>query len=798
MKFKYFYALIFTGFILFHNSSNADACKKSFTPPAANLKGLNKAPDLDINRNSLSNFAQSMTQGLFLNENQKDLFQLYITQFFTLPRYTFHNVQKFFNILEEFKSLSFVKLPVREQILTFLNEEYAEKDDLHSFIKQFKSNALSKRNSLFRIRANWGFWAKMLSFSKPSKELLNSKEEKEQYKNNFFIYLNKLIDKKTRSFITDPKIDYRDKTIVLYEFLNKIRMNKIKQNQDVKLISRAMFNLVDTAGFGNRFYTSLLDSSRRIDNIEGLNRILSERDAIADTLGFKEGFKELAKTLNIKDHNSAKQFLEKYAAPDKRRGVKTAVFRLRPLSLQESPFRSCLSGDCATDVYFSAAMKNNFLYFTLTNKHHRSSGHIGVVLGKALDSKGNSLKTAFVDKIQNIPHYKIIPMLEGIRRSLEEQGYILGIPKKLGNHNGLSIRKTIRAYAASEILPHLKTVLKQFTPEKTSDSFSTGFSRAYDKLTMLKFEGWILDNTGATIYPGEIHTSTTAPELSIKDVYQNILLLKDSEKEDEQITFLNHLMNIIKIDQLNISKDSATKYLEAKIQDLKHSFRLRKQALFILVRIFMEQEKVKYIQSVPYKNSFSVITVLENWLKYFSTKERKIIFGEMSTWRNKPSGSYKLGFISLVYRLLFGGIKNVQYLLEHPDWSRILDVSSDIHMPLHYHAVQGNTAKAQLLQKYGADVNATAPYYIEHHHSYIHPGQTTPLTYAVRYGTLPDVRRVVLRLGADINARDGKGYTALMYAKAIRADDITAFLELHGAKITLKDRIIIFFGSRPF
>ena len=114
----------------------------------------------------------------------------------------------------------------------------------------------------------------------------------------------------------------------------------------------------------------------------------------------------------------------------------TEVLRLRPLSIQESPFRSCLSGDCATNTYFETALDPNFLYFTLTNSRHESSGHVTLVLGEAQSPKGLTVKTAFVDKIQNIEPQKLNAVLQGIYLSLKEQGYVLALPKDVGDLNG--------------------------------------------------------------------------------------------------------------------------------------------------------------------------------------------------------------------------------------------------------------------------------------------------------------------------------------------------------------------------
>ena len=148
-----------------------------------------------------------------------------------------------------------------------------------------------------------------------------------------------------------------------------------------------MVELVHTVGFGNKAWTALLKSPDPAQSYEALRKILNERDIVAFDLGFEGHFAEMTKKLNAKIEDTDPQLkqIEKDIQNQAYTIKGIEVLRLRVLSLQESPFRSCMGGDCTTESYFAKALDPNFVYFTLTDKDHKSSGVVTVVLGVAIN-----------------------------------------------------------------------------------------------------------------------------------------------------------------------------------------------------------------------------------------------------------------------------------------------------------------------------------------------------------------------------------------------------------------------------
>ena len=132
------------------------------------------------------------------------------------------------------------------------------------------------------------------------------------------------------------------KTVFMYKILNAIREDMQANGQDTGYISQAMVDLVHTSGFGNPLYTAMLKSENPRERIEGINKILNERDSIAITLGFENHFFELQQFLNV-DHPTGStkredlaevlREIEKDIESMPYTVTQTSVLRVRPLSL---------------------------------------------------------------------------------------------------------------------------------------------------------------------------------------------------------------------------------------------------------------------------------------------------------------------------------------------------------------------------------------------------------------------------------------------------------------------------------
>ena len=82
----------------------------------------------------------------------------------------------------------------------------------------------------------------------------------------------------------------------------------------------------------------------------------------------------------------------------------------------------------------------------------------------------------------------------------------------------------------------------------------------------------------------------------------------------------------------------------------------------------------------------------------------------------------------------------------------------------------GNISRVESLLDRGADVNVRAGYY-----------GWTPLMVAVYYGH-PDIAKLLIERGANVNARDRYGHTPLAFAKHHGKKEIIKLLENAGAR----------------
>ena len=279
-----------------------------------------------------------------------------------------------------------------------------------------------------------------------------------------------------------------------------------------------------------------------------------------------------------------------------------SVKTMRPLSFIESPLRGCIGNDCSTSTYTEIAFHPNYYYFTLTNQMGISKGHITVVLGNArYEHEETTIRVAFIDKVQNVSTEDLPLMIEAIRQSVLEHGYILALPHPLDEHRVLrgkvlhkdsqynehitiSVSKSIRSFLKDHISVLKEQPLKDFHPHAYPSQINlpqdTGFSRADIGLLLFPIkplEKPLADNVsrGSVIFPrktqqhieasalhvylASLSKNSSLPPLYLAhlllyspdeirrlDIFQKLILdvLKQVEKKDLYELFLNTVLKM--------------------------------------------------------------------------------------------------------------------------------------------------------------------------------------------------------------------------------------------------------------
>ena len=722
----------------------------------------------------LKSYNKAMTERLTLREGQGSLMALYLKNKTPYPAEDGkRSLQDVLRLLELYPELT--KPNLREQILEFTLTNRESPKSLKNFIRSFTRSAGQIRNNLFQISANFGFWMKLLDFrspgitnakplseteivknppspievSPPTQGKSAKKTLKKQQQEDFIKWLNTTpLNQETRDFIKDISQSYWKRTVTLYRALEEMRKSYRRVGGDnnpvVQRIGQAMADLVHTVGFGNEGLKARLKSINPTESYSAVKDILNERDRLAFDLGFEGHFKELKEALDSKIFDETKTLQQIHQDIQNQASVVKGkeVLRLRSLSLQESPFRACFGGDCSTESYFEKALDPNFIYFTLTDSQHRSFGQVTVVLGLAHNPQGRQVKTAFLDKIQGVSLERLKAMLEGIRLTLKEKGYVLAIPKEVGDpYTGLTNDPLIRYYVESKILPFITKSLRDFNPHKHEyDGLfdDIGHSRVNAKLPLLVFEG--IKIQGVEIKTGPIHKPKQASfSLSVRSLYEPILALEKSTNEVDQSRFLSQLLIMRGIKELNISNQYVKEHLDFVLQNKSFSFSLRKKAFFTLL------EDVTHELS----NKISMPT-LKKLATPFSKKEQQIIIGEMSNWKNTTG--YRKQVIKDLSSQGFNSVLQIKRALDSP-WGQVLDKGYMLFFVIDVFSKNKHVVNAitKALLDRGVDVN------------YRDDGGSTILMQATVKG-LASVVKMLLKKGANVNDKNEYDETALIIA----------------------------------
>ncbi|MCB9027271.1 MAG: ankyrin repeat domain-containing protein [Bdellovibrionaceae bacterium] len=688
--------------------------------------------------------------------------------------------------------------------------ELPERPKLDSLHEQIKSEEI-------KVNPN----QKIISELKEQmKSLRNEYSKKLQKRKAIFLRFMKryLFSQADLAFLQNREVSSHEKAKLIYKVLNRIYKYLENKKQDAgdnsnnsdnsnnvedktKQIRQVMADLVGVVGLFNPAIVLQLKSTSGLERLKGLRSLLAEADELSMELGFDGHYTDLLKNLNVpnpsfyledpkivevlKEISSAKNtnndknksyqmlsfdtkmlFLQEYLEAETYKQDYQEVpidnLRVRALSIEEAPFRSCLGGgDCSSKTYFEKALDPNFNYFTITDSDNRSSGHATVVLGSAKfvnpDTKETEeLNIAFLDKLQNVPNEQIPFFLEAVARSLKDKGYYLGIPKDLGDHNGLSNEAPTREFIYREILPKLEYEVQRFNPHPNSYEFKNEYSRAYDQLEIKIYDS-LPQEQETQIKPGPIYKQKPLDaDVEPQQLAQGFLKLKDSENEDDLLRFIKGGAFVEILSKFGIySKDEYLEELSKIINDQSRTFKLRKQTYFALS-----------LESGELPSKFD-----------FTKLEKQMIYSEIKSWVNSNDVSKKKYLKKLTDALHEEVAKDSVDVVRVKEIISVIDVNvqgvSD-RTVLILAAQKGHTETVKFLLDNGASVDVRD---FE---------EKTALICAAYNGHL-ETARLLLANGASVDVRDNQERTSLMWAILEGRTETARLLLDNGASVDVRD-----------
>jgi formylglycine-generating enzyme required for sulfatase activity len=583
---------------------------------------------------NLETFGLAMTEGMLLHPEQSDLFEIYRKVYFGDPNVKINNDLK--SVTSELEKHPELEKPhFREYEIASMTKIYEVPAALAKFVQSQIQTAGQIRSNLFQIEANLGYWKKLLDYKESSNKDSVVKDSENSIL-DFKLYLNQLISESNQTLLADlqnESQDYKKKTLALFKTLQAIEASMEQKDQNTLPVRKAMVDLVHNVGFGNPSTLALLKSKNGLEKIEGLTKILDERDAVAMELGFAGHFEELQKNLGVEfptgftknDHLLQRiHSLEQEVLHSPSRTESSDMLRVRSLSIQEAPFRSCIGGsDCSSRTYFHKALDPNFNYFTMTDPKNHSSGHVTVVLGQATDrDNGHVKKVAFIDKIQNVPNRQLPLFLKAVALTLQEKGFLLGLPIELGNHNGITNLAITHRYLEDDVLPKLNKVFEKFKPIPNKYEFKNTYSRAYDFLSLkivdINLNDFDYKAGDFSITPGQEYQKFMAPQNLNKEKFvEEFLNLKNSHDPKDLLKFITSSSFVTQLEEYGIySSASFNNELLTIIKKSELPFNIRKTAFF-----------EKLLLSVSKGVNLSL-------LSRFSESEIKQLGSEIVQWKN--------------------------------------------------------------------------------------------------------------------------------------------------------------------
>lgn len=577
----------------------------------------------------LDQLLRSFSEGLVPDLEQKSqraAFEIYRRMRFGNPQADLKvgSLEEIAAILKQNPKLA--KEPFRDYQLELNTQTYPVTRELSSYLDSQVVSASQVKANLFQVDANSGYWKKLFQFPEldqgPADSLPRdaSAEEKAAFRKKnsekkksaslqWESFLKAKMSSEFRMRLLDSKRNIYDRANELYWLLSHERGEMLARGLDIRPISQAMIDLVHTMGYHDSLILKALKSEDGLERLGAYRKILDERDRFAIYLGYKDHFEQILREMGhpvgvitpngvpaiglTKKLSELEQGLRSQpeALNATQSGKVTRI--IRHLSLVESPFRSCLGGsDCSSRTYLTRALDPNYHYFTLTDEAGFSTGQITVVLGEGVlnGNQTKKFKVAFIDKVQNVPTELLPEMIEGIRRSFKEKGYILALPNLLGGHNGISNELLIRELIKNQIQKDQNQVITEFKPHAHRYRFPNKFSRAELQLPSRAVSPLEL-KPEVKLQPGELSLPWTLQnnpsgggDLNLDQLLETSISLKTSADVQDRLRYVS-LMVSMKNAQLPLDPEFESTLLEW-IADSNQPFQLRKQALITEAHVY--------------------------------------------------------------------------------------------------------------------------------------------------------------------------------------------------------------------
>lgn len=622
--------------VLFQPQSYASGSAKSCAALFSNLDNSSSSAFGHREIKTFDDLLMAFTEGFSPNLKDKDqrtAFEIYRKMRFGDPdtNLTEGSLDSIAKQLSKHPELIGQQVRFRNYELDISEKSYPVTEALGQFLSSQVRSSGQVRANLYQIDANLGFWKKALGYEEPARfrEKVSDKKErkalKQEANQHFLDFLGEYISIENRANIADSKTPIRDRARLLYSLLLEARKNLQVRGTETRQLDQAIVDLIHTVGYFDPSTQRQLKSDDGLQRLGAYRKVLAERDSFAMELRYENHFEQVLATFSVAmptgmpSRNGLAQKIgeleSEIIAKAETVGGSRQRKSIRHLSLLEAPFRSCLGGsDCSSRTYLTRALDPNYHYFTITDVEGYSSGHITVVLGTARIN-GKSEKIAFIDKVQNVDNVDMPIMIEGIRRSALEEGYILALPKDVGDDNGISNESTTRIFVKRNILIEAETSIDGFKPHSHEYSFPNQYSRAEYGLLMHPIRELGL-NQDIVLNRGVINRPWETSGFRLEELVQASIELKNGDLGDR----LRYIPSMRAIETAGLKGDPKFDgTLRSWVSDSRQDFRLRKQVLIFE----WSERKTPLAELLTHFNSGEQVNLIQNLLD--TPRYRKLI-----------------------------------------------------------------------------------------------------------------------------------------------------------------------------